>query len=50
MGKNGHWSKQDIIVETDSQYSKKICMSIWGDKINDNQLVVGTVLDISFSK
>lgn len=48
MGKNGQWRKQDIIVETDSQYSKKICMSIWGDKINENQLVIGTVLDISF--
>jgi hypothetical protein len=48
MGKNGQWRKQDIIVETDSQYPKKICVSIWGDKINETQLIVGNVLDISY--
>ena len=25
-GKNGHWKKQDIIVETNGQYSKKVCI------------------------
>lgn len=34
-GKNGDWKKLDIIVETDGQYPKKICVSIWGDKINE---------------
>lgn len=48
MSKNGQWRKQDIIVETDSQYPKKICISIWGDKIDEKQLVIGAVLDISF--
>jgi len=33
QGKNGEWRKQDIIVETDGQYPKKICLSLWGDKI-----------------
>ena len=47
-GKNGQWKKQDIIVETEGQYPKKICVSIWGDKINDDQLKVGTMLAISF--
>jgi ribonuclease HI len=44
---NGHWKKQDIIIETDSQYPKKICVSIWGDKINESQLQIGNNLDIS---
>lgn len=48
QGKNGEWKKQDIIVETDGQYPKKVCVSIWGDKINDNQLKVGNSLTISF--
>ena len=48
LGKNGQWRKQDIIVETDSQYSKKICVSIWGDKINENQLQIGNSLAISY--
>ena len=47
-GKNGEWRKQDLIVETDGQYPKKICISVWGDKINANQLVVGNKLKIDF--
>lgn len=47
-GKNGEWKKQDIIVQTDGQYPKKICISIWGDKINESVLQVGKQLNISF--
>lgn len=47
-GRNGEWKKQDIIVETDGQYPKKICISIWGDKINASHLVVGNKLKIDF--
>lgn len=48
MGKNGEWKKQDIIVETQSQYPKKVCISIWGDKINEKVLQAGNKLNISF--
>ena len=48
MGKNGQWRKQDIIVETDGQYPKKISISIWGDKINEKQLQIGNQLNIDF--
>ena len=47
-GKNGEWKKQDIIVETESQYPKKVCISIWGDKINAQQLELGKTLTIEF--
>lgn len=47
-GKNGAWKKQDIILETESQYPKKICVSVWGDKINENQLKIGSQLKIDF--
>ena len=47
-GKNGVWKKQDIIVETDGQYPKKVCISIWGDKINEGQLQIGNLLQIDF--
>ena len=47
-GKNGEWKKQDIIVETDGQYPKKVCISIWGDKINEGQLQIGNLLKIDF--
>lgn len=48
-GKSGQqWKKQDIVVETEGQYPKKVCVSVWGDKINDSLLKVGTNLNISF--
>ncbi|NTS40124.1 DUF3127 domain-containing protein [Flavisolibacter sp. BT320] len=47
-GKNGQWKKQDIIVETDGQYPKKVCISIWGEKINESQLKIGNRLKIDF--
>lgn len=48
IGKNGIWNKQDIIVETDGQYPKNVCISIWGDKINEGQLLIGNLLQIDF--
>ncbi len=48
QGKNGEWKKQDFIVETTDQYPKKICFSLWGDKINPDQLVLGNQLMIDF--
>lgn len=48
MGKNGQLRKQDIIVETDEQYPKKIAVSIWGDKIDEKQLVINRELAITF--
>lgn len=47
-GRNGEWKKQEIIVETEGQYPKKVCISIWGDKINESILQVNNMLDISF--
>ena len=47
-GKNGQWKKQDIIVETEGQYPKKICVSIWGDKIDERQLQINNVLKLEF--
>lgn len=47
-GKNGEWKKQDLIVETAGQYSKKICISVWGEKINEGLLQIGNNLKIDF--
>jgi Domain of unknown function (DUF3127) len=47
-GKNGQWKKQDIIVETEATYPKKICVSVWGDKIDASQLQPGSLLKIDF--
>ena len=34
QGKNGTWKKQEYIIETTSQYPKKVCVTVWGDKID----------------
>ncbi len=47
-GKNVDWRKQDIIGETQEQYPKKICISLWGDTIDSVRLAVGQVLKIDF--
>jgi len=32
-GRNGKWEKQEFVIETEDQYPKKVCISLWGDKI-----------------
>jgi len=44
----GEWRKQNIIVDTMTEISRKICITIWGDKINEAQLQVGNELQIDF--
>ncbi|WP_298648896.1 DUF3127 domain-containing protein [uncultured Proteiniphilum sp.] len=47
-GKNGEWKKQDIIVETQDQYPKKICVSLWGNKFQHVSLNSGELYTIDF--
>ncbi len=47
-GKNGEWRKQEVILETEGQYPKKVCIAVWGDRINPSQLVVGNQLKVDF--
>ena len=46
VSRNGEWKKQEIIVETDGQYPKKICIAVWGDKIQSAQLKPGNKLTV----
>lgn len=47
MGKKGQWKKQEFIVETPGQYPKKVCLSIWGDKIEQFNVAVGDQVSVS---
>ncbi|MCM1530982.1 MAG: DUF3127 domain-containing protein [Bacteroides sp.] len=49
-GKNGTWKRQEFIFETESQYPRKICVSVWGDRaIQDpNIMKIGNVLNVAF--
>lgn len=47
-GKNGEWVKQNIILETEGMYPKKVCVSVWGDKINVNDLREESLITVFF--
>jgi hypothetical protein len=38
----GEWKKQEFILETEEQYPRKICISLWGDRVAD---IVGISLN-----
>lgn len=40
-GRNGVWKKRDYILETKGQYAKKVCVTVWGDKIDQFELQEG---------
>jgi hypothetical protein len=40
-GRNGVWRKRDYILETGGQYPKKVCLTVWGDKIDQFNIQQG---------
>ena len=46
-GKKGQWKKQEFIVETQTQYPKKVCLSLWGEKVDQYSLAVGEMVNAS---
>lgn len=49
-GRNGQWVKQEFVLETQDTYPKKVCMSAWGEKVNDlKQYSLGDVLKVSLN-
>lgn len=38
------WKKQDYILETQGQYPKNVCFSLWGDSVDRCALQVGEVV------
>jgi hypothetical protein len=49
-GKNGIWRKQEFVIETTADtYPKKVCFTVWGDRISQLSSVNnGDNLKISF--
>ena len=48
QGKNGTWKKQEFVIETGDTYPKKVCIAVWGDKIDMNKFKIGETLTVSF--
>ncbi len=46
-GKNGVWRKRDFILETNAKYPKKVCISVWGEKIDQFNVREGQTLTAS---
>ncbi len=50
QGKSGSaWKKQEFILETPGQYPKKVCVSLWGEKVDENRLSVGEKITASIN-
>ncbi|MBS1950634.1 MAG: hypothetical protein OJF59_000855 [Cytophagales bacterium] len=49
QGKNGTWKKQEFILETPGQYPKKVCLSLWGDKVDENKISIGDNITASIN-
>jgi len=49
QGKNGTWKKQEFILETPGQYPKKVCLSLWGEKVDENRLNPGDRITASIN-
>lgn len=49
QGKNGTWKKQEFILETPGQFPKKVCISLWGDKVDENRLSTGDKITASIN-
>lgn len=47
-GKNGRWQKQEFVIEVPGQFPKKVCLSLWGEKVTQFPLTEGQQLTLSF--
>lgn len=44
----GEWKKEFFVIETQDQFPKKLCFSIWNGKISLTSFAKGDVLKVSF--
>ena len=44
---NGEWRKQEYVLETDGQYSKKVCFMVWGEKVEQFAIHKGETVEVS---
>jgi hypothetical protein len=46
----GAWKKQDLIIETNEQYPKKVAITCWGDKADEiKKLTPGTEVTVAIN-
>lgn len=48
QGARGPWVKQELIIETEEQYPKKVCLVCWGDRVAEaNNFIIGQAIKAS---
>lgn len=45
QSQRGEWRKQEFILETTGQYPKNVCITLWGDKIDEVNLSEGDAIN-----
>lgn len=49
QGRNGEWRKQEFVIDIEAgNFPKKVCFSLWGDKIGQVSLREGAVIKVFF--
>ena len=49
QGRNGEWRKQEFAIDIEAgNFPKKVCFSLWGDKIDQAQLKEGLAVKVFF--
>jgi len=48
QGRNGEWKKQDFVIELEGTYPRKVCFTVWSDKVNIESQIEGTMLNVYF--
>ena len=48
-GKNGKWTMQEFVIETDGRYPNRLLFEVWGvDKIQQANINVDDVINVKF--
>ncbi len=47
-GRNGTWKKQSFVIEVQSDFPKKVCFTVWGDKIALNSFTESDTVKVFF--
>lgn len=45
----GEWKKQELIIETEEQYPKQVCLINWNDKVDISNLTAGQKITVGIN-
>lgn len=48
QSQNGEWKKQEFVIQVDGPYAKKVCFTIWNNKVDISQFREQQQIKVSF--